>query len=216
MSDTHKVTNPQVSLNLSQLGIAGRLTLLALITKFAPNSTQYAGNPAYKAAVDKATAHTPTLTAANSGAESAKKAATVALVARDTELAATDADLAVVVALGESLFKTDADFQNNGFKRRIRQPAVALVPPETVTVAAGKKVKGTLLAHAVKIPGLYKYICAISSDAVSTGTYTVQNGTAATRTITGLVSGQGYWVKYCTERGALRSGWSAPVYCVAS
>ncbi len=42
------------------------------------------------------------------------------------------------------------------------------------------------------------------------------NGVAAKRTITGLVSGQGYWLKYCTERGALRSAWSAPVYCVAS
>jgi hypothetical protein len=79
-------------------------------------------------------------------------------------------------------------------------------------------VKGGILAHALKMAGLFKYICAISTDATSTttGTYTVQNGTAAKRTITGLVSGQGYWIKYCTERGVLRSAWSTPVYCVAS
>ncbi len=215
MSDV-KITNPQISLGLSHLGIPGRLALLALIGKFAPTSSQYASSAPYKAAVDKLVAHTPTLTAADSGAEAARKAASLALVARDTEVAATDGDLNVVVAIGESLFKTDADFQSNGFKRRVRTAPVALVPPETVTVAPGKKVKGVLVAHAVKIPGLFKYYCAISTDPTSTGTYTMLNGTAAKRTITGLVSGQGYWVKYQTERGVLRSAWSAPVYCVAS
>jgi hypothetical protein len=215
MGDTHKVTNPQISLNLSQLGVVGRLALLALIAKFAQKSTQYANNPTYKAAVDQVVAHQLTLAAANNGAEAARKAATVAIAARDTELAATDGDLNVLKALGESIFKTDADFQNNGFNRRVRKPPVALVHPETVTAAPAKTVKG-IVAHAVKIPGLFKYICAISSDALSTGNYTVLNGTAAKRTITGLVSGQGYWIKYCTERGALRSDWSTPVYCVAS
>jgi hypothetical protein len=216
MSDTHKVTNPQISLNLSQLGISGRLALIALITKFAPTSSQYAGNPAYKAAVDKVVAHSSTLGTANDGAEAAKKAATVAVVARDTELAATDGDLNVLKAIGETVFKTDTDFQNNGFNRRIRNPPVTPVHPDTVTATPGKKVKGSIVAHAVKIPGLYKYICAISTDPTSTGTYTVLNGTAAQRTITGLVSGQGYWIKYCTERGSIRSDFSAPVYCVAS
>jgi hypothetical protein len=216
MSDTHKVTNPQIELNLSQLGVLGRLTLIALITKFAPASSQYAGNAAYKAAVDKVVAHGPTLTAAQNTAEAAKKAATVAVVARDTETASADGDLNVLRAMGETLFQTDADFQNNGFNRRIRKPPVALVPPETVTATPGKNAKGAILAHAIKIAGLYKYICAISTDPTSTGTYLVQNGTAAKRMLTGLVSGQGYWIKYCTERGSVRSAWSAPVYCVAS
>ena len=215
MSDTHKVTNPQIKLNLAQLGITGRLALLALIAKFAPTSSQYASNPAYKAAVDKVVGHTATLTASDDGAEAARKAATVAVAARDTEIAATDADLNVVKALGESLFKTDADFHANGFNRRVRKPPVPLVHPETVTAAPAKKVKG-ILVHAVKIPGLFKYICAISTDAVSTGTYTVLNGTAAKRTLTGLVSGQGYWIRFSTERGSLRSDWSTPVYCIAS
>ena len=99
--------------------------------------------------------------------------------------------------------------------RLVRGPAVIPVPPETVTAIPAKKVKG-ILAHAVKIPGLYKYYCSISTDPTSTGTYTTLNGTAARRTITGLVSGQGYWIKYCTERGSVRSAWSNPVYCVAS
>ncbi len=216
MSDAHSISNPQADIKLSTLGIAGRLGLLALIAKFAPTSSQYAGNPSYKAAIDKVIAHTPTLTAADSGAEAAKKAASLAIVARDTEVAATDADLNVAVAMGESLFKTDADFQSNGFKRRVRSPPVALVPPEVVLATPWKKAKGGIVAHAIKIPGLYVYICAISTDPTGTGNYTVQNGTAAKRTLTGLVSGQGYWLKYCTERGALRSAWSAPVYCVAS
>jgi hypothetical protein len=216
MSGTHKVTNPQISLNLAQLGIVGRLTLLALIQKFAPTSPQYASSAPYKAAVDKAVGHATTLSAAEATAEAAKKAATVAIGARDTELAATDADLNVLKALGESLFKTDADFHANGFNRKVRKPPVALVHPETVTAQAAKKVKGAIVAHADKIEGLYKYICAISTDPTSTGNYTVLNGTAAKRTITGLVSGQGYWIKYCTERGSNRSEWSTPIYCVAS
>jgi hypothetical protein len=216
VGDTHKVTNPQISLNLSQLGTSGRLALIALITKFAPTSTQYAGNPTYKAAVDKVVAHTATLGAAEDGAEAAKKAATVAIVARDTEIAATDGDLNVLKAVGETLFKTEADFHNNGFNRRVRSPPAALVAPGTVTAAPGKKAKGTIVAHALKIAGLYKYICAVSTDPTSTGTYAVLNGTAALRTISGLVSGQGYWIKYCTERGSVRSDWSAPVYCLAS
>ncbi len=215
MSNDHKVINPQVSLNLSQLNVAGRLTLLALLVKFAQNSTQYKTNPAYQAAVDKAVAHVPTLTTANNTAEAAKKAATVAIGARDTEIAATDGDINVAKALAETLLKTDADFQTNGWNRRIRGPAVLLVFPETVTATPGKKVKG-IVAHAVKIPGLFKYYCAISTDASSTGNYTVLNGTAAKRMLTGLVSGQGYWIKFCTERGSVRSAWSNPVYCVAS
>jgi hypothetical protein len=215
MSTPHKVTNPQVSLNLAQLGIVGRLTLIALIAKFAPTSSQYAGNAVYKGAVDKVIGHAVTLNAAHDAAETAKKAATVAVGARDTELALTDGDLNVLKALAESLFKTDADFHANGFNRRVRKPPVPLVHPTTVTAAPAKKVKG-ILAHALKIPGLFKYICAISTDAVSTGNYTVLNGTAAKRTITGLVSGQGYWIKFCTERGSVRSDWSTPVYCVAS
>ena len=213
MSD--KVSLPQIKLNLSQLGVPGRLTFLALLAKFAQNSTQYAGNATYKAAVDKAVAHTTTLTSADNTAETAKKAATVAIGARDTEIAATDGDITVLRALAETILVTDADFQTNGWNRLVRGPAVIPVPPETVTAIPAKKVKG-ILAHAVKIAGLNKYYCAISSDPTSTGTYTTLNGTAARRTITGLVSGQGYWIKYCTERGSVRSAWSNPVYCVAS
>ena len=216
MGETHKNKKPQIELNLSQLGIAGRLTLLAVITKFAPKSTQYTGNPTYAAAVDKVVAHGPTLTAADSTADTAKKAAQQALAARDTEVAATDGDLNVLKALAETILVTEADFQNNGFNRRVRKPSAALVPPEVVTATPPRKGKGAIVAHAVRLAGLYKYICAISTDATSTGTYTVLNGTAAKRTLTGLVSGQGYWIKFCTERGQNRSAWSTPVYCVAS
>lgn len=215
MSDTHKVTNPQVELNLSTLGMAGRLSLIAVVAKFAPFSIQYANNAAYKAAVDKFIAHGPTLTAADQGADAARKAATAAVAARDAELAATDADAHVLKAQAEAILKTSVDFQNNGLNRRVRNPPVPLVPPEVVTATAAKTAKGSIVAHAIKLPGLYKYICAISTDATSTGNYSVLNGTAAKRTLTGLVSGQGYWVKYCTERGSNRSGWSTPIYCVA-
>ena len=215
MSTDHKVINPQVSLNLSQLNVAGRLTFLALLVKFAQTSTQYQSSPTYKAAVDKAVAHAPTLATAHNTAETAKKAATVAIGARDTEIAATDGDINVVKAVAETILKTDADFQANGFNRRVKKPAVTPVIPETVTATPGKKEKG-ILAHALKIPGLSKYYCAISTEAASTGNYTMLNGTAAKRMLTGLVSGQGYWIKFCTERGSVRSAWSTPVYCVAS
>ena len=40
-------------------------------------------------------------------------------------------------------------------------------------------------------------------------------GTSSTRTLTGLVSGQQYWIRYCTERGQTRSEWSAPILVTA-
>jgi hypothetical protein len=216
VTDRYKPPSMEVSLNLSKLGTPGRLTLLALIAKFAPGSTQYAQSTEYKTAIDAATAHVPTLTGAENNAEAAKKAAVVALVARDTEIASTDADLRIAAAMAESLFKTEADFHNSGWNRRIRNPPVALVPPETITAVASKKVKGAIAAHAVRLPGLYRYICAISVDPITATSFAVLIGTASKRTISGLTSGTGYWIRYCTERGDQRSAWSAPVYCVAS
>jgi hypothetical protein len=216
VADKHKPPSMQVKLNLAQLGIAGRLTLIALIAKFAPTSSQYTGSANFKQAVDTVVGHGPTLTAAEGNSEAAKTAAVAALVARDTETAATDGDLHVLKAVADTLFKTEADFHANGLNQQIKSPPAPLVPPPTVTVKGGKKLKGSILAQATRLPGLFKYICAISVDPITATSWTVLNGTPSKRTITGLVSGQGYWIRYCTERGTSRSDWGAPVYCVAS
>ena len=214
-------TNPkpvamQVQANLSQLGILGRLTLLALIAKFAPNSTQYASNADYKNAADKLIAHGTTLKSAHDTAETAKKAAATAANARDVEVLSFDGDFNVFRALAETLFKTEADFHNNGLNRRVKSAPVDLVPPTTITVKPGSKAKGAIFVHALRVAGLSRYICAISLDPVTPTSWQVLNGAQARRTITGLESGKGYWIKFCTERGSLRSDWSAPVFCVAS
>jgi hypothetical protein len=206
----------QVEANLAQLGILGRLTLIALIAKFAPTSTQYATDPDYKKLTDKLIAHGPTLTAAYDQAEAAKKAAQAAVNARDVEVVATDGDFNVWRALAETLFKTEADFHDNGVNRRVKSPPVELVPPTTITLKPYKKTKGSILSHAQRIAGLTKYICAISVDPVTLTSWQVLNGSQARRVISGLESGKGYWIKYCTERGSNRSAWSDPVYCIAS
>jgi hypothetical protein len=216
MSTHHKPAQMQVQANLAQLGILGRLTLIALIAKFAPTSSQYAGDADYKKATDKLVAHGPTLTSAHDAAEAAKKAAQVAITARDGEVAATDGDFNVWRALAEVIFKTEADFQNNGVNQRAKKPQAELVPPTTITVTAYKKTKGSIFSHAQRVVGLTRYICAISVDPVTPTSWQVLNGSQARRVISGLESGKGYWIKYCTERGSNRSAWSDPVYCVAS
>jgi len=216
MSTNHKPPSMAVKMNLSQLDILGRLTLIALILKFAPTSTQYASNADYQKAVDKVTAHGPTLKKAHDDAEAAQKAATAAITARETEVAVTDGDLNILRALAETIFKSEADFHANGLTKRDKSVPPELVPPTTVTVKPGKKEKGSIFSHAKRIPGLTRYILAISLDPITATSWQVLNGAAARRTLTGLESGKGYWIKYCTERGSDRSAWSDPVYCVAS
>jgi hypothetical protein len=131
-------------------------------------------------------------------------------------VAAADADLDVFRAIAETVCKTEADLHTLGVSRRVKAPAVALQAPAHVATAPAKKVKGAIAAHAQRTAGLSKYICAISLDPVTPTSWQVLAGTAARRTITGLDSGKLYWIRYCTERGALRSDWSTPVQCVAS
>jgi hypothetical protein len=211
----HKPPVLQVGLNLSQLGILGRLTLIAAVAKVGPTSPFYADAEA-KVIIDKVIAHGTTLTTANNDAETKKKEATAAITLRDQETAAADADINLLRALALVVCKSEADLHQLGLARRIKAPPVPLTAPGKVTVAPGKKAKGTIDVHALRIPGLTKYICAISLDPVTPTSYTVLNGAAAKRTISGLDSGKGYWIKYCTERRDQRSEWSAPVYCVAS
>lgn len=216
MSAKHKPPAMAVKMNLSDLDILGRLTVIALIAKFAPTSSQYKADPDYQKAVDKVIAHGPTLKKANDDAETARKAAEAAVTAREAEVALTDGDISVLRAIAETLFTTEADFHNNGLTKREKSTPPELVPPTTITVKPGKKVRGSILSHAKRIAGLTRYILALSPDPITPTSWQVQNGGAARRTITGLESGKGYWIRYCTERGSERSAWSDPVYCVAS
>jgi hypothetical protein len=216
MSQSHKPVTMQVKLNLAQLGITGRLALIALVTKVAPQSPLYASDPEVKTAVDAVAGHGPTLTAAGADAEAKRQAATTSLVAREVEVAAADADLDVFRAIAEKVCKTEADLHTLGVSRRVKAPAVALQAPAHVATAPAKKVKGAIAARAQRIAGLSKYICAISVDPATPTSWQVLAGTAARRTITGLDSGKLYWIRYCTERGSVRSDWSTPVQCVAS
>jgi hypothetical protein len=216
MATKQKPTNPQVQANLGELDVLGKLTLIALIAKFAPNSSQYTGNAEFKTAADRVIAHGPTLKTTHDTAEQAKKAADAAVHAMDVEVVAFDGDFNIFRAIAETILKTDADFNANGLTRHIKAPPVPLTFPTKITAAPGRRVKGSISVHALKITGLTKYICAISVDPATPTSYVVQNGTQARRTITGLESGKGYWIKFCTERGSSRSDWSIAVYCVAS
>jgi len=216
MSTNHKPASMAVKMNLSQLDILAKLTLIALIAKFAPTSSQYAGNADFQKAADKVIAHGPTLKKAHDDAETAQKAATAAITARETEVALADGDLNILRALAETIFKTEADFLANGLTKRDKSQPVPLVPPVTITVKPSRKVKGAIFSHAKVLPGLTRYVIAISLDPITATSWEVLTGGQARRTITGLQSGKGYWIKYATERGSDRSAWSDPVYCVAS
>jgi hypothetical protein len=215
MSQSHKPVTMHVKLNLAQLGITGRLALIALVAKVAPQSPLYA-DPEVKASVDAVLAHGPTLTAADNDADAKRSAATTAVIAREVELAAADADLDVFRAVAEKVCKTEADLHTLGVSRRVKAPAVPLQAPAHVLAAPAKKVRGAIAAHAQRIAGLSKYICAISVDPATPTSWQILAGTAARRTIAGLESGKLYWVRYCTERGAARSDWSTPSQSVAS
>jgi hypothetical protein len=212
---SNSATNPQVQANLSQLDVMGKLTLIALVAKFAPNSSQYAGNAEFKAAADRVIGHGPTLKTASDTAETAKKAADTAINARDVEEVAFDGDFNIFRAIAETVLKTEADFHANGLTQQVRGTHVPLVAP-VVTATPSTKAKGAIAARAKRIAGISKYICAISVDPQTATSWTVQNGTQSRRTITGLDSGKGYWIRFCTERGSNRSDWSTPFYCVAS
>jgi hypothetical protein len=216
MSESHKPVTMQVKLNLAELGITGRLALIAIIAKFAPQSALYASNAEVKSAVDGVIGHGPTLGASADDAEAKRKAATTSVVAREVEVAATDADIDVFRAVAEKVCKTEADLHSLGVSRRARVTGVPVQVPEHVLASPAKKARGGIFAHAQRIAGLTKYICAISLDPVTPTSWQVLPGTAARRTITGLESGKTYWVRFATERGSSRSDWSIAVQCIAS
>jgi len=218
MSDIHapKTFEPQIT--LSQLSRAHKISLIALISQFAPASTLYAANPPLKAAVDDLIVKGSECDTKEKDALAKQQAFFSAVTARGASETALDTALEVFKSNAKAFCKSEQDLKDLGVSRKLTQkekgPPVPLVAPATVTAKPGKKL-GSIDAYAVRIAGLTKYILAISPNPITPSSFEILPGTAAKRTSEGYVSGQQYWIRYCTERGQERSEWSAPVLVTA-
>jgi hypothetical protein len=215
MVDASQSNVPEI--NLSTMSRANKVKLAALIAQFAPQSAVYTANPAMKAAADAVVAAGPDLAAKTSDTNSKKQAFLTSVSARSASEQALDNAVEVFKSNAATYCKSEADLTSLGVARKPTKaekgPPPPLVPPTLVTATAGKQ-KGTVDARATRIAGLNKYIVGLSTTN-AVGSFVVQPGTASRRTLSGLVSGQQYWLQYCTERGQLRSAWSDPIPVIA-
>jgi hypothetical protein len=204
----------QILLNVSKMDTGSRIQLAALIAQFAPQSAVYAANPLLKEAVDAVLQAGVTLDAASKDTDAQKQAYLASIVIRDTVQGQFDAHAAVLKASAQNVCKTEQDIQSLGLHRRPAKAAPApLVPPKVIIAQPGKE-KGSISVHALRMPGLTKYVAEIC-DGPTPGNFQPLPGTTARRTLVGYVSGQQYWIRYATERGVTRSAWSEPVPVVA-
>jgi hypothetical protein len=211
---SHKVQTIEVYLAPSSLGIPGRISFAAMLAQVAPQSAIYTGNAPVKTAIDALVKAGASLAAATTAKETARQAYFTAI---GVEVAAQTAyDLAAGVVRGTlPLFcKTAQDLESLGCSRRIKSASVPLIPPVLVIVRPDKD-PGSIYTHAHRIPGLFKYILAVSVDPITPTSWEEQTGSTATRHLSGLVSGKLYWLRWCTERGTKRSAWSAPISVTA-
>ena len=215
MADLPLTYDPEIP--VSKLKRGGKVSLAALVGQFAPTSPVCAANPAMKAAADAVIAAGPVLAAASADTTTKKQAYLASVTVRATSEQAIDNALDVFSSNAATYCKSAQDLASLGVSQKPTKaekgPPVPLVPPVTVTAKAGAQ-KGTIDARAERIAGLSKYILGLSTTGVP-GSFTVQPGTASRRTLSALVSGQQYWIQYCTERGQLRSAFSDPIPVVA-
>ena len=205
-------------INISKLTRAQKTGLVALIEQFAPNSALYTANASLKAATDDLIVKAADLSTKNQDATTKQQAFFTAVTARGTSEVAVDNALEVFKSNAKTYCKSEQDLKNLGVSRKLpkkeKGPPAALVAPATVTGKPGKAL-GSIDTQAKRIAGLSKYILAISVSPITPTSFEVLAGTASKRTLTGYVSGQQYWIRYCTERGQLRSAWSAPILVTA-
>ena len=210
----HKLIIMRIVLNLARLGTAGRAKLATLVGQFAPNSAVYLAVPSVKEIADKVLAGGVDLQAKQKDVEVKKKAYAMAVVARDTSDQQLAAHLNAYRGVASSVCKAALEVEGLALSKAVPSPPVPLSAPTKVTAKAGKE-KGSFTSHAVRIPGLQKYIVEVSVETVTATSFQQVAGTGAKRAFAGYESGKGYWIRYCTERGQQRSAWSDPVYVVA-
>ena len=214
MNPSHKVTLMEIALSPSNLGVAGRVLYAAKLGQMAPQSSIYTGNAEFKTVVDNLVKAGSTLGSTSTAKESARQAYFAAIGAEAAAQIAYDVCAGVFRAAVPIYCKTPQDLETLGGARKVRGASVPLIPPVLVTGRPDKD-PGSIYVHAHRIPGLTDYILAVSPDPVTATSFVEQPGTGAIRRLTGLVSGNKYWLKYCTQRGSQRSTWSAAIPVIA-
>jgi hypothetical protein len=181
----------------------------------APGSPKYTESQALQDSVAKVVQH---------GLDIGAKAKNVTV--KRKELATAEAELfavqstfdkaaGVCVKIAESICATPEELAGLGLKPRgTKSPPVPLVVPTDITVKPGKD-KGSIFAHAKRIPGISNYPAEISTDPFDPETWKPLQGTNAMRRLTGYASGTRYWIRYATARGDQQSAWSDPVAVLA-
>ena len=210
-----KSTIIRAELTLSQMDPQGREDFANAFGKVAPGSPKYAESQALQDSVAKVVQH---------GLDIGAKARNVSV--KRKELATAEAELfavqtafdkaaGVCVKIAESVCTTPEELASLGLKPRgAKGPSVPLVVPTDITVKPGKD-KGSIFAHAKRIPGILNYLAEISTDPFDPETWKPLQGTNAMRRLTGYVSGARYWIRFATARGDQQSAWSDPVAVIA-
>jgi hypothetical protein len=210
----HKQLMMRIALNLASLGINGRTALAKLVLKFAPQSAIYLSNPTIKDLADKVVAGGADVEAKQTDVDIKRKAYLSAVVARDTSDGQLCVDIVTYKDAARAVCKTPQDLEALALAHTPKPPQIQLTVPEGLTAKTGKA-KGTFDGQCKRIAGLGKYICQVSADPITPTSWVDQPGTASKRVFSGFESGKGYWIRFCTERGQHRSGWSDPVYVIA-
>jgi hypothetical protein len=214
MAAENKVDTVLIDMNLGDLGKVGRVQIASVIGQFAPKSTLYQTNASLKQAADDIIAAGADLDAKIKAKEAAKQTYLTAVGAEATSQRAFDNTAGVFKAQAQIFCKTAQDAQNLGCNRKVKRPKVALTGDLKIDAKPGADL-GSILLHVTRIPGLEKYVAEISVNPMTATSWQPLPGTTARRKLLGLVSGQQYWIRFCTERGTDRSSWSEPVPVIA-
>ena len=210
----HKQLMMRIALNLAALGIHGRTTLAKLVLQLAPKSAIYLAQPAIKDLADRVGAGGADVEAKQKDVELKKKAYLSAVVARDQSDQQLEVDIVAYKNAARGVCKTPKDLEDLGLAHTPTPPETPLTVPTGVTAEPGKE-KGSFVGRCKRIPGLGKYICAVSPDPMTATSWTEVAGTGLKHIFSGYETGKGYWIRFCTERGQQRSAWSDPVYVIA-
>ena len=211
----HKVDVIQVKLNLSDLGIDGRVTLSSVLAKAAPQSALYGSNPFVKDAANKAIQSGADLEAAVTEVHNAELKLAAARAAIVTAGAQFDKDVLCLKSAAEANCKSEGELNDLGFNRRPPKAAPEpLSAPEAIVTRMGKE-KGTMVVQAKRVGRVTTYAAEISADPIGPSTWQPIPGTGARRTLSGYQSGAQYWVRFRAVRASEESAWSNPASVIA-
>ncbi len=187
-----------------------RIGTMTGITKMAPQSALYTGNPAIKAAVDAASQITSDLKTQN---EVVTEIGKQLIDAKQTLTNTREKYGKAIVVVRSSVASVATSLDQLtalGITGQVGVTAPApLTPPTGVKVELGTT-HGQFRASAVCL-GHSKFGAQVSADPIGAATWTELPGAGKVRIVTGHPSGALVWVRFRTLKGRNASDWCTPV-----